>query len=122
MEAHIVKAVELMGKAGENMLARVVLHAAVALLPVKAAAVGAGLQGRVAIMYNLACLFVDFFHADRANKACVGKLSAALGEECGLVQNHGEALFVLCTGKNLCFKLVQVAVGIIKLFSHFYLL
>ena len=116
VEAHVVKAVLPVDEAGDDVLAGVVLHPAIALLPVHSA--GKALphgQGPVGIVEDAPLLFVHVQHPRLPDGAGVGRLAAALGEEGGPVQGDRPAALLLLAGRSPRRQMPQMAVDVIEL-------
>ena len=114
VEAHVVKAVLPVHKAGDDVLAAVVLHPAVALLGVHGA--GKALphrQGPVGIVEDAPLLFVHVQHPGGADAAGVGKLAAPLGEKGRAVQGDGKAALRLLAAGHRRLKVEETAVDVI---------
>ena len=119
VEAHVVEAEAAMHEAGDDMLARVVLHAPQALLEVEAALdVLPDGQGRVAEVDDLAAALLRVQHARAPQRSGIGALAAALREEGRAVERHGKSLLRLLAGKHLRGENGQMAVRVIELFGH----
>ena len=119
MKAHVVKAELPIHEARDDMLAGVVLHAAMALLPVDPA--GEALprrEGPVGFVEDPSLLLVHVQHPGLADEAGVGRLAAPFGEKGGPVQGQGPALLRLLAGEDHRLKFPQMAVDIIEFFRH----
>ena len=102
-----------MHKAGDYVLAGMILHAAQALLAVNAAGMVPQRDGGGRIVYDLAAGLLHVGHRDAADDAGVGELTAALGEEGGAVKDDAPAALKLAAFQHLGLKFKHVAVKII---------
>ena len=88
VEANVGAAIQLVGQAGDHMLAGVALHPAEAEGPIQGAVDGsAGGEGTVGDVNDGVGGLSHVQDVDLVQGALVGGLAAALGEEGGLVQN-----------------------------------
>ena len=113
VEADVFVSVNIMHKAGDYVLAGVVLHTAQALLAVYAAGITPQRGGGGRIVYDLAAALLHVGHGDAADDAGVGELTAALGEEGGAIKDDAVAALKLAALQHLGLKFKHVAVKII---------
>ena len=119
MKADVIVAVLTVDKPGDNVLARVVLHPAQALLSIETAGNGQPrLERSVSIVQYLAAALLHIDDAHGADIPGVGKLASALGEESRPIKDHRPAALFPAAIEHLGFKGKHMAVDIIKLLSR----
>ena len=107
VEAHIVRAEELVEGIREHVLAAVLLHVVEADLPVELGLhLRARLQGLLRLVEDLARLLMDMRDGERLarrrQRARIAELAAAFWEEHRLVEHDGEAPVIRFRAHDLC--------------------
>ena len=114
VEANVVKSVFLMDQPGDNMLARVALHAPEALRPVDLAAhLRTGCERRVRIVHDRIRQQLHIQNARAAEHTGIGRLTAALREKHRLIEHDGIARPVRVAAQHGRRKITPVTVEII---------
>ena len=114
VEADVVKSVFAVDQSGNDMLARVALHAPEALRPVDFPAhLRAGRERRVRIVHDRIRQQLHVQNARAAEHTGIGRLATALREKHRLIEHDSIALPIRVTAQHGRGKIAQMAVEIV---------
>ena len=123
MEADILKAADGVNKAGEDVLARVLLHMVKPALIINSALdlrADRALLG--ATVHHFAALFVNVENFCAADEAVIRRLTAALGEERRPVEHDFISAAVLNAGNDPRGEILYINIIVVKPLCHVTLL